>query len=71
MNLRLEEGVLRFHDPMTDEYLLTHLEENRARQAEAQARREAEVRLAELKARLQALQQSSPPRPERADPPEG
>ena len=76
LNLRLDEGMLRFHDPMTNEYLLTHLEENRARQAEAterqaeaQARREAEARLAELEARLQTLQQSS--RPGRPDQSEG
>ena len=75
LNLRLDAGVLRFHDPLTDEYLLTHLEENKARQAEAQARREAEgrlleseqarqaaeARLAELEARIQALRQASPP----------
>ena len=47
LNLRLDEGVLRFHDPRRDEYLLTHLEENRARQA-------AEARVAELEARLRA-----------------
>lgn len=47
LNLRLDAGVLRFHDPLTDEYLLTYLEENKARQAEAQARREAENRLLE------------------------
>ena len=28
LNLRLDDGVLRFHDPRRDEYLLTHLEEN-------------------------------------------
>jgi hypothetical protein len=68
LNLRLDEGVLRFHDPMTDEYLLTHLEENRARH-EAEARlQEAETRLVELEARFQALQQS--PLPERPDQPE-
>lgn len=74
LNLRLDEGVLRFHDPRRDEYLLTHLEENRARQMEAQARQEAEARLqeaeqarraaedrvAELEARLRALQQTPP-----------
>ena len=62
LNLRLDEGVLRFHDPVTDEYLLTHQEENRAR-------REAEARLAELETRLQAMQQSPalepPAQPER------
>ncbi len=67
LNLRLDEGVLRFHDPVTDEYLLTPLEENRARreaesrfQESEQARQEAEARLAELEARLRALQQSTP-----------
>ena len=72
LNLRLDGGVLRFHDPLTDEYLLTHLEENRARrmeatvrQAEVQARRKAEDRVAELEARLQALQSSPPDQPER------
>ena len=61
LNLRLDEGVLRFHDPTTDEYLLTALEENRARRESEQARREAEARLADVEARLQALQQSAPP----------
>ena len=41
LNLRLDEGGLRFHDPMTDGYLLTYLEENRARQAEAAPGRNA------------------------------
>ena len=54
LNLRLDGGVLRFHDPATDEYLLTPLEENRAR-------REAEARLADVEARLQALQQPTLP----------
>jgi Uma2 family endonuclease len=62
LNLRLDQGVLRFHDPATNEYLLTHLEENRARQ-------EAETRLVELEARLQALQE--PPHSGRPDPSEG
>ncbi len=53
LNLCLDGGVLRFHDPLTDAYLLTHQE------AETR-RREAEARLAELEARLQALQQSPP-----------
>ena len=68
LNLRLDAGVLRFHDPSTDEYLLTLLEENRARreaenhfQESEQARREAEARLADVEARLRALQQSMPP----------
>ena len=68
LNLCLDEGVLRFHDPVTDEYLLTPLEENRARreaedrfQESEQARRETEARLADVEARLRALQQSAPP----------
>ena len=56
LNLRLDEGVLRFHDPLRDEYLLTYLEENRARQESEQARQTAEDRVAELEARLRALQ---------------
>jgi Uma2 family endonuclease len=75
LNLRLHGGVLRFHDPMTDEYLLTPLEENRARQEaenrfreSEQARREAEARLVDVEARLRALQQSTPPgRPDQSD----
>ena len=53
LNLRLDEGALRFHDPTTDAYLLTHQESE-------QARRRAEVRMAELEARLRALQPSPP-----------
>ena len=78
LGLRLEAGVLRFYDPLTDNYLLTPLEENRARReaenrfreaeqarrTEARARQEVEARLAELEARLQALQQSPPGRPD-------
>ena len=75
LNLRLDGGMLRFHDPMTDEYLLTLLEENRARrdaenrfQESEQARREAEARLAEVEARLRALQRStSPTRPDQSE----
>ena len=58
LNLRLDDGVLRFHDPRRDEYLLTHLEENTARQAEAAARRtEGEARR-EAEARLQESEQA-------------
>ena len=60
LNLRLDEGVLRFHDPLRDEYLLTYLEENRARQEAEQARETAEDRVTELEARLRALQQAPP-----------
>ena len=53
LNLRLDDGVLRFHDPLTNEYLLTHQESERAR-------RQAEARVAELEARMRALQPSEP-----------
>ena len=53
LNLHLDEGVLRFHDPLRNEYLLTHQESE-------QARRQAEVRVAELEARLRAMQPSPP-----------
>jgi hypothetical protein len=62
LNLRLDEGVLQFHGPLTDTYLLSHQEselarrdtEDRLRQAE-QARQEAELaRLAEARARQEA-----------------
>lgn len=48
LNLRLVEGIFRFHNPTTDAYLLTHQESE-------QARRQAENRVAELEARLRAL----------------
>lgn len=68
LNLRLDAGVLRFHDPLTDAYLLSHQETaDRLRESE-QARREAEARLAEVAARLRALQPSTPP--EQPDPSE-
>ena len=53
LNLRLDEGALRFHDLTTGAYLLTHQESE-------QARRQAEDRVAELEARLRALQQAPP-----------
>ena len=55
LNLRLEGGGLRFHDPLTDIGLPSYQESEQARQ-------EAEARLAALEARLQA-RQSPPPRP--------
>ncbi|MDE0204643.1 MAG: Uma2 family endonuclease [Candidatus Tectomicrobia bacterium] len=48
LNLRLVESKLRFHDPTTNAYLLTHQESE-------QARLQAESRVAELEARLRAL----------------
>jgi Uma2 family endonuclease len=72
LDLRLEEGVLRFYDPHTGEKLRSHLETEQARleaeqarlEAETNASREmtlrqaAEARLAELEARLQGMSRS-------------
>jgi Uma2 family endonuclease len=58
LEVRLEQARLRFFDPATGAYLLTYQESERARQA-------AEARLAELEARLRALEADhpSPPSP--------
>jgi Uma2 family endonuclease len=61
LDVRLEEGTLRFYDPGTGQKLLSHAEieqarreaEERAGRAEA-ARQAAEARIAELEARLRA-----------------
>jgi Uma2 family endonuclease len=53
LDLRLIHDHLRFYDPATGQPLLTHQEAE-------QARRAAEARIAELEARLQALQNASP-----------
>jgi Uma2 family endonuclease len=67
-DVRLEEGTLRFYDPVTGQKLLSHAEieqvlravEQARREAEARAGREeaarqaAEARIAELEARLRA-----------------
>ena len=101
LNVCVDEGALRFHDPLTGDDLLSHQESEQARQesearfreseqawreseqarrtevrarqeAEArfreseQARQEAEARLADLEARLRALQ-PPPGRPGRPD----
>jgi len=74
LDLRLEHGLLRFFDPATGQPLLTYREAEQTRRAsedqlrheiaarqEAEARaRAAEVRIAELEARLQALQSEHP-----------
>lgn len=46
-------GELRFHNPISNEILLTHEESE-------QARRQVQARIAELEARLKALQGDSP-----------
>jgi Uma2 family endonuclease len=67
-DVRLEEGTLRFYDPVTGQKLLSHAEIEQALRAVEQARREAEARagreeaarqaaearIAELEARLRA-----------------
>ena len=75
LELRLEDGVLRFYDPTTGQKLLSHRESEQARQEAEQGRqaaeeraRAAEARVAELEARLQALQATrSPIQPPSAD----
>lgn len=64
LDLRLEEGQLRFHDPATGEPLRSHSEAEFARQAAEQARQDAEARAEEesrqrraLEARLAELEQ--------------
>ena len=54
LDLRAKGEEMRFHDPATDETLLSYAEEHAARQDEAAARRAAEARVAELQARLEA-----------------
>ena len=50
-----ETQMLRLHDPATGQDLLTYREEAAARREETAARRAAEVRIAELGARLRDL----------------
>jgi Uma2 family endonuclease len=64
LDLRLDEGQLRFHDPATGEPLRSHAESELARRAAEQARQDAEARAAEesrlrraLEARLAELEQ--------------
>ena len=54
LELRAKGEEMRFHDPATDETLLSYAEEHAARREEAAARRAAEARVAELQARLEA-----------------
>jgi len=56
LELRLESDGLRFHDPATGEYLLTHAEAEDERQREKQARQAAERAAAEAQARVAALE---------------
>lgn len=59
LDLRLEDGTLRFYDPVTGQKLLSHAEIEQARREaeeraarEAAARQAAEARIVELEARL-------------------
>ena len=49
------EGELRYWDPVRSVWLLTHQEENAARQEERDARLAAEARVAQLEAELRRL----------------
>ena len=68
LEVRVEIGVLCFYDLGTDRKLLTYEEINAVRQAvkararsETEARQAAEARVAELEARLRAIQGDPPP----------
>lgn len=52
LDLRAEDGVLRFRDLVTGQYLKSHVEAMSALAEEKAARRAAEARIAELEARL-------------------
>jgi Uma2 family endonuclease len=52
LDLRFEEGTLRFYDPIAAQKLLSHAEIEQALRAAEQARQAAEARIAELEARL-------------------
>jgi hypothetical protein len=56
LDVRLEEGTLRFYDPGTGQKLLSHAEIEQARRAAEQARREAEERAGRAEAARQAAE---------------
>ena len=56
LDLRLEEGTLRFYDPVTGQKLLSHTEIEQARRAAEQAQREAEERAGREEAARQAAE---------------
>lgn len=56
LDLRLENGILRFYDPLTGQKLLSHEEAEQARQQAEQARREAEERVRREAEERQALE---------------
>jgi Uma2 family endonuclease len=55
LELRLEQGELRFYNPVTNEKLLSHAEAEAARQAAEVARQTAEAKAERLAARLREL----------------
>ena len=61
LELRAKGEEMRFHDPATGETLLSYAEEHAARREETAARRAAEVRVAELEARVRALEGTPEP----------
>jgi len=56
LDVRLENGILRFCDPLTGQKLLSHEEAEQARQQAEQARREAEERARRETEQRQALE---------------
>jgi Uma2 family endonuclease len=56
LDVRLEEGTLRFYDPGTGQKLLSHAEIEQALRAAEQARREAEERAGRAEAARQAAE---------------
>lgn len=57
LDLRLENGILRFYDPLTGQKLLSHEEAEQAPQQAEQARREAEERARREAEERQALEE--------------
>lgn len=60
LDLRIENGELRFYDPATDQKLLTYSEAEQARHAAEVRAEAAESRIAELEARLRSLESDRP-----------
>ena len=56
LELHVAGGVLHFYDPMTGQKLLSHREAEQERQAALAALRAAEARIAELEARVRAME---------------
>ena len=66
LDLRIEDGDLRFYDPVAQQMLLSLQESEQARVAAEARAQAAEARLAELEARLRSLAQEPPEPPESA-----